>query len=904
MFPFSMKITFTIKYDTTWGQYLCLVGSVPALGNGEEALAARMNFVGNGHWMLEIDVPENLRRIDYRYLVRFDSGGAMREWNKGHTLLLDPSSDAYHACDAWLDRPDDLPFYSSAFTRAIFSRSEARDNAEVSASKKLTIQLYAPQVKKGQYVAVSGDQDLLGHWQPEQAIRMDDTEFPLWRITLDATKLTFPFAYKFLIGNENGNASSVIWEEGDNRWIDNPFLTEGRETAVISGLFFRFGASQPRWKGAGTVIPVFSLRSETSFGVGDLGDLRLFIDWAKLTGQSVIQVLPMNDTRMTDTWMDSYPYSAMSIYALHPMYLNLYRMGRLKNEERRNYYDRLQHELNAYDEVHYEAVVRAKLAYCREYIEQEGLATLLADENYIRFYEKNKSWLVPYAAYSYLRERCRTADFNQWENFAVYDRSAVAALCAPSHTAYPEIAFQYYLQYVLDKQFREVTAYARAQGIALKGDLPIGVNRNSVEVWTEPDYFNLTEQSGAPPDDFSTFGQNWLFPTYRWDVMEKDNYTWWRNRFAKMNDYFDSFRIDHILGFFRIWEIPEDYVQGLCGHFNPALPLSVYEIEETGLDFDVKRFTSPRIHEMYLYELFGDYKEEVMGSYLAQSSSHHYVLKSFCDTQRKIKALFDGRDDEKSVTIRQGLYYIANEVLFLEDPRQEGFYHPRISASQSFLYKELREDERRIFDQLYEDFFYHRHNQFWKEQALTRLTPLVESTRMLVCGEDLGMIPATVPEVMNHLRLLSLEIERMPKASGVEFADLNALPYFAVCTTSTHDMSPLRSWWHEDTAKIQRYYHQVLHQDGEAPEECSADLATLILGNHLSSPAMLVIIPWQDWMAIDDTLKRPDADAERINVPAQTNFFWRYRIHLTIEKLLDADELNKRISELISQHGR
>ena len=369
-------------------------------------------------------------------------------------------------------------------------------------------------------------------------------------------------------------------------------------------------------------------------------------------------------------------------------------------------------------------------------------------------------------------------------------------------------------------------------------------------------------------------------------------------------DFFDSFRIDHILGFFRIWEVPSEYVQGLCGHFNPALPLTPNEIEQYGLDFNEARLTTPHINREFLPELFGDQTEEVIGAFLAQSSSRHFVLKPFCDTQRKVEALFAGKTDEASLRIKKGLFAIANEVLFLRDPREPDKFHPRISASQSYLYRELSASDQYAFDQLYWNFFYHRHNEFWKAQAFNRLTPLVGSTNMLVCGEDLGMIPESVPDVMNKLQIFSLEIERMPKTPQREFSDLYNLPYHSVCTTSTHDMTPLRSWWKEDRAKIQRYYNNVLGYAGDAPEECTADLATQIVSNHLATASMLAIIPIQDWFAMDDSIKRKDYEAERINVPSDSNHYWRYRMHITLEKLIEADCLNNKITELIRNSGR
>lgn len=893
-----MKVTFNINFHTVWGQKLCVVGSIPELGSWEPALAKEMNYIGDGDWQLELEITTPVSQIEYRYFLRTNDKPIFEEWEKNHQVFFLGSACQYTLYDYWQVRPSNLAFYSSAFTKGLFAHPCSTYERAVKSGKRLTIKISVPRVEKNQVVAITGNQECLGHWHPEKALVLSCDTFPVWHIDLDANDITYPLEYKFLICDDR--RQPLYWEEDENRVLNLPSQEVG-ETVIVSGLYFR--DNLPLWRCAGTVIPVFSLRSEKSFGVGDLGDLRLLIDWAKKTRQHIIQVLPMNDTTTTHTWTDSYPYSAISIYALHPMYINLPMLGTLADAEKAAFFAARQTELNAKETVDYEAMMKTKIDYCREFFRQEG-ATILNSNEYKEFFSQNENWLVPYAAYCYYRDCYGTSDYTKWKDNSIYDKIRVRALCAKDGDAYPEISFSWFLQYVLHTQFKSVSDYARKNGIVLKGDLPIGVSRTSIEAWTEPRYFNMDGQAGAPPDDFSVNGQNWMFPTYNWEAMENDNFSWWKKRFRKLGDYFDCFRIDHILGFFRIWEVPLDYVQGLCGHFNPALPLTKEEIEQYGLSFNEARLTTPHINREYLPELFGELTEEVLGSYLAQSSSHHFVLKSFCDTQRKIENLFAGKTDDVSLRIKSGLFAIANEVLFLHDPRETNKFHPRISASQSYLYRELSASDKYAFDQLYWHFFYHRHNDFWKAQAFNRLTPLVICTDMLICGEDLGMIPESVPDVMNKLQIFSLEIERMPKSPQREFTDMFNLPYHSVCTTSTHDMAPLRSWWKEDRGKTQRYYNNVLGRQGEATEECTTEIATQIISNHLGTRSMLTIIPLQDWFATDETIKRKDADAERINVPSIPVYYWRYRMHITLEKLLQADSLNTKIVRLIEESGR
>jgi len=556
------------------------------------------------------------------------------------------------------------------------------------------------------------------------------------------------------------------------------------------------------WKGAGVVIPIFSLRSEGSFGVGDFGDLKLMVDWADKTGQRFIQVLPINDTNMTGTWQDSYPYNAISIYALHPQYTDFRQLPAIKDEKLRAHFEKLRKELNALPQIDYERMFQAKMEYLQVLYEQEW-RSVSRTKAYKDFFAHNEQWLRPYAEFCCRRDK---------------NNKSLAS-------------FWYYVQYHLDQQMRGAHQYARQHHVVLKGDIPIGISRDSVEAWVEPRYFNMNQQAGAPPDAFTRDGQNWGFPTYNWDEMLSDGCQWWVKRFRKMAEYFDAYRIDHVLGFFRIWEIPLPEKSGLMGQFQPALGLSREEIEAAGLE---------------------DHME-----------------------------------------------------LFLVDHKRKDRWHPRIAIQYEAPYQLLSQEEKDRFNQLYNDYFYHRNNQYWYEEAMKKLPRLTQATRMLCCAEDLGMVPECVPWVMNQLRILSLEIQSMPKEEGLRFGKLSHNPFRSVCTISTHDMPTLRQWWDEDTERTQAYYSGPLRRgDTAAPHPLPGWLAKDIVSRHLTSPSMLCLLSLQDWLSIDEQLRLPDANAERINIPANPRHYWRYRMHLNIEQLLQADDFNETIRTLIKQSGR
>ena len=900
----NMNIIFNINYRTRVNQKLYVVGSIPELGEWQAAKAKEMAGDGDGNWTVSIET--STRKIAYQYLVIGNGETIHEPWKRKHTVKLESSLPVCYLYDYWQLVPSEVSLYSSAFTKNVFARHGSKQHSE-KVDRQLIIRVFCPRVEKNQSLFISGNQSVLGDWNTKFALKMSCPDFPEWEIRLNIDTITFPLEYKFIIADKTGRFCQ--WETGENRLLSS-LPNDNKATFIISEYPYR--DSRPMWKGVGTVIPVFSLRSEQSFGIGDFRDLRLLIDWAKQTNQRLIQVLPMNDTTATYLSTDSYPYSAISIYALNPVYISLSDLGELKNEKMASLFRKRQKCYNKQKTIWYDCIRKNKERYCRAFFEQEK-EQILQSKAFQSFCKQNKTWLEPYALFCFLRDKYKTADFTRWGNKANYDPLMLQSLLAKSIVAMREIPFIYFMQFVLHTQFKDVAEYARKKGVILKGDLPIGISRTSVEAWIEPAYFNLDMQSGAPPDFFSTTGQNWSFPTYNWEVMEKDGYTWWKKRFSKISDYFDCLRIDHILGFFRIWEIPLNHVQGLCGHFSPALPLSIDEIGRFGFRFD-QRFVKPRIHPRFLIKLFEDITEDVIEKYLEPDEDGFMVLRPFCDTQRKIDRAFQHRDqngwyaaqhtDDHSLLIKKGLYHIINEALFVEDPYEKHTYHPRIMASQSYAFQELTEKEQIAYQNLSNEFFYERHNNFWKSVSLKRLTPLVESTDMLICGEDLGMIPKSVQEVMDELHILSLELERAPKMNEIDFTNLQSVPCLSVCTTSTHDMEPLRGWWKEDMQKTKHYFETVLRRVGKIPLDCSTDIAEQIIMNHLNAPSMLTIIPLQDWFAMNDTLKRTDKESERINIPENPKHYWNYRIHISLEQLLQANELNQKICEMIETSGR
>ncbi|MCL1626929.1 4-alpha-glucanotransferase [Bacteroides caecicola] len=891
-----MKLTFRIRYRTVWGENLCV------LLNDDETQIISLSTRNGDEWQGSFEyIPVGSNQlVTYRYAVYRDNICIRKELGAiSHLFSLGNAQQNHYVIDdCWRDLPADSYRYSSAFNSIYTPQSYNKLSDSVGSC--ITFRALCPELgNRNQALGLIGSCNALGSWEYCRPLRMQEVRPNVWHITLDASSLQLPFEYKFVAINAESGAVEE-WESRPNRLFNVQPLQRGEtylpmETEVFFAL--------PARKFAGSAIPVFSLRSEGSCGVGDFGDLKTFVSWAADTAQHVVQILPINDTSITGSWTDSYPYNSISIYAFHPMYIDLRQLPALADAQFASRFEEERARLNALSVVDYEAVNRLKQSYLKEVYRQEGENVLKSDE-FNTFFADNRHWLQPYAAFSYLRDLYGTSDFHCWEAYNKYDEEEIQQLCSSESDAYTFIGYYYYMQYLLHVQLLAVAEYARRKGVILKGDIPIGISRTSVESWVEPYYFNMNGQAGAPPDAFSVNGQNWGFPTYNWEVMEKDNYLWWRRRFAKMAEYFTAYRIDHILGFFRIWEIPTHSVHGLLGQFVPSLPMSADEIRSFGLNFRPDFMLRPFISEYILNTVFGEQSDYVRETFVRPLHHDLYEMRPEFDTQRKVEAFFEGKTDSESIWLKEKLYALISDVLFVADRNNPELYHPRIAVQNDYIFKQLAEQEQEAFNHLYNHYYYQRHNEFWYHEAMKKLPVLTQSTPMLVCGEDLGMVPDCVSWVMNELQILSLEIQRMPKAIGREFGCLNEYPFRSVCTIGTHDMPTLRGWWEEDAALTERFYHNELHHWGEVPKHAPGWLCKEIIEQHLQSPSMLCVLAWQDWTSIDESLRNPDVQAERINVPANPHNYWQWRMHITLEELMQADELNDAIRQMIQSSDR
>lgn len=901
-----MRVTFQLRYHTHPGQTLWLTGNHEILGNDEVASAIPLDYLNDQFWRVHLVLPKATapnQEISYRYLLRQADGSIVEDQGKGR--VFNPASfktEEVLIIDSW-NHPGffENAFYTEPFREVLLKPKSGEIRVPFPAHFTHLFRVKAPLLEANQTLCLLGSTAGLGRWDTGKPILLSRLAGQGWLTAgLDLTNEPFPFEYKYGI-YDFARKCFIRYESGDNRLLDD-VVAQGKQTIVNDGFAVLPAAT---WRGAGVSIPVFSLRSQASFGAGEFTDLKLLADWCQAIGLKLIQILPVNDTSATHTAADSYPYAAISAFALHPLYLNLSQVASAANQSLLREVEEERKRLNALPDVDYEAVMNRKSALIKKLYELQRARTFQSRE-YKRFYEANEHWLVPYAAFCYLRDKNGTTDFNRWDSYRSCDAKEIAELAREGSPAWDELALNYFVQFHLHVQLREATEYAHSKGVILKGDIAIGVHRSGADTWQEPELYRMEMQAGAPPDAFGIKGQNWSFPTYNWPRMKETGFAWWKRRFGQMGSYFDAFRIDHILGFFRIWSIPIEQVEGIMGHFVPAIPVHIGEFGARGIWFDHTRYARPFISDNVLEQIFGGAAEEVKATFVLAEPSGAYRLKAEFETQRQVERYFSNlKATLHNKALREGLFDMISNVILLEDEALPGEqFHFRFSIETTLSFQALDLRTQNQLRELYVDYFFRRQDDFWMKEALQKLPALQRVTNMLVCGEDLGMVPACVPEAMKQLGLLSLEVQRMPKTLHREFSHPKDAPYLSVVTPSTHDMSTVRGWWREDRSVTQRFYNQELGLPGHAPEECEPWINRAIVRQHLDSPAMWSIFQLQDLLGMDQHLRRPNPAEERINVPANPNNYWRYRMHLWLEDLFQAGDFNAAVKHEMEHSGR
>lgn len=881
-----MKIYFNVGYSTKVGERLQLVIEENAVSQTHP-----MFYEENGQWKCEVDYFS--KSISYQYQVIDEKGSMLREEFVLHRLNFPHNYKEFIIFDHWNNKNFPENYLNN---KILYNKLNTFKPEKISVLKKHThlFRIEAPIYNPDWAVVLFGSTASLGNWDYDKVIQLSQTDFGIWETSVEIPENEF-IQYKYcLYDKASGKVFDV--EAGENRFA---LPNQSKDVLhVVADHYFNFKLYQ-MYHDAGVAVPIFSLRTDDGFGVGEFSDLKKLADWAKETNLGIIQILPINDTTANYTWTDSYPYAAVSVYALHPQYIALEQLDFPLPEDLFAEYKAEKSELNALDLIDYEKMISGKWKYLRAVFDADK-EKIYKDRNFKKFIKDNESWLIPYAAFCVLRDKYKTPNFNEWKTHKKYIAGKIAPFFSAKSKDYDASMLHAWVQYQLHRQLKDAIDYTHRLGVSVKGDLPIGIYRYSVEAWTEPELFGMDFQAGAPPDQFTELGQNWEFPTYNWEAMKADDYKWWKNRFKALEQYFDAMRIDHILGFFRIWRMPVSATQGILGYFYPAVPITLEEFGKWNIPFNFDRYCKPYINDQILWNYFGEENAKAL-EFIDNNYDGTYSFKEEFNTQRKLSDFF--RKNPRGPIESQLISLCANVLFLIEERNGQIVYHPRFNVYNTESYKYLSDWEKKAIYDLYHDYFFKRQDHLWYEKAMEKLPVILNATKMLICGEDLGLVPDCVPVVMDELAIVALKVQRMP-SDNIPFYNPKNAGYLNVVTASSHDSSTLRQWWKENPSLTQQYFNLQLIQYGQAPENLDPYLAEIIMKQHLYNDAMLAIFPIQEFLATDQRLANIEMDNERINNPAVFPHYWRYRMHLKLEDLKYESDFNKKIAYWIKDSGR
>ena len=653
----------------------------------------------------------------------------------------------------------------------------------------------------------------------------------------------------------------------------------------------------------GVVIPVGALRGKGSMGVGEFSDLADFIPLCKKMKLGLIQLLPVNDTGY-----ESSPYSSLTAFGLHPLYLRIEDLEEFKNAgplakvkmaearethqkaARFSHYQILKLKM---DILH--SVYGASKTFISQKAAPGGALALWIEQN---------PWVKEYAVYRRLKEVNGEKSWRQWPEYQQVSPEDIEALWN-SEKLREEHLFWAWLQAALDSQFSKAAAAIREAGIILEGDLPILMNEDSCDVWAHPEIFTQELSAGAPPDMYSPEGQNWGFPIYNWEAQEKDNYAWWRKRLAAAGKYYQAYRIDHVLGFFRIWASSRADYSSALGRYIPYTPITARDLKKLGFDKSRIRWAAyPHIPTGELWDAlrnnWGDLFNEADIAAAANKIFSRALSRIGKEDLWLFKKKIKGEKDIDALglhpAIRGYLFQAWNNRIFLE--YEKGKFFPVWYYRNSRAWNTFSEEEKRNLEALIERRRV-KSEKVWEARGKKLLSVLVESSPMLPCAEDLGAVPACVPKVLGKLKILGLRVVRWHRRweeDGQPYVPFEEYPELSVCTAAVHDSSTVREWW-EREANQEQFAGFI--GVPSLPKMYNPGAAKTILSKAAAARSRFRVFQIQDLLHLSNKWYAQDPASERVNVPGTSNGFnWTYRLPAGFDEIARDKELIRAVAEL------
>lgn len=657
----------------------------------------------------------------------------------------------------------------------------------------------------------------------------------------------------------------------------------------------------------GVVVPLGALYTKENQIIGEYPDLIPFSNFCKKAGFKIIQLLPVNDSGT-----QSSPYSALSAFALHPIYIRIKNIDGFSdiynsNQQFKKCYDDFINNTPYTLRYDYDSILNTKIYLLQLLFNSLKITENKNDLKELSSWIQKNLWVKEYAVYKNLKWKYMQAGWKEWADDDKQISAEKIDLLWQDKKYTKDLLFYAWCQMIASTQFEQATEQIHKDGILLKGDIPILMNEDSCDIWAHPDFFNQKLYAGSPSDGDNPAGQNWGFPIYNWKNIKKDDYSWWKNRLSTASNFYDAYRLDHILGFFRIWAIPSEDCNALNGHTEPFSYFSRKDLYKLGFDDDRIRWLSqPHIPTNVIEDITWNREiaHQILEKLCTQIGDEElWLFKKTVTGSRQIletdfSEMVDGAATER-ITAKLVEYWSNRTLIEISKDK----FIPLWSYDYSTSWNSLNENEKKSLLELFAT-LNKKNERLWKKQADEIFESITKNIKMIPCGEDLGVNISCVPQTMKNHNILGLRVVRWCRKWDIKnqpyipFDDYEPL---SVTTTSVHDSSTIRDWYENGTTDA-FFSEEESEKDDKnlnksAQKEFSPDIAFDIMNKCAKSASIWYISPLQDFLYLNKKYWLENSKAERINIPGTvTKFNWTYRLPASIEELSTDNELIEKIN--------
>ena len=676
----------------------------------------------------------------------------------------------------------------------------------------------------------------------------------------------------------------------------------------------------------GTAIPLGALRTSKCSLIGEYSALKDMARFCKKTGMQIIQLLPVNDSGS-----ESSPYSALTAFALHPIYISIPELKTYQSDSKiQKDYESFVKENQDSRRYDYKKILKAKIDFLQRIYKTETDSPkdfLSLKKKAASFIEENP-WIKEYAVYKRLKEQFAEKSWTLWpKEYQNPSAKEIESLFADKNFE-KQTYFFIWCQIQAFAQFLSAKEFVKKQGILLKGDIPFLVNMDSDCVWAKREYFNTKLTAGSPPDSDNPYGQKWGFPCYNWTKLKKDSYIWWKQRLQVQERFFDACRLDHLLGFFRVWAIPPEELRGTMGYCFSAAQKDITKDALLKAGFSesrIKWLSKPHISTQKVCELSGlDWNcvSQILPAFMNRIGSEDLWL-----FKEEIKGSSDllSMADEQNRHLAQILAELWEDRCLIEI--SPGHFCQKWNYFNSTSWNSLDQAEKDTLSEIINETLANA-EKLWKKNATEILSQCKNASSMQLCAEDLGAPLSCIPSVLHKLKILALKVirwERRWESENQPFIDFSSYEKLAVSCTSVHDSTTLRQWWNKEKSSVKEFIKacipfETTQTDSKkiqdelesynkkieilSKKDFSPDMAYFVLADSAQNKSLWFINPLQDYLYLDSKYYS-DEESERINIPGTVSpNNWTYRMPCTIEELCTNNSLIKKIKEIVSIHNK